>query len=128
MEYLAQTDLVDFRRDIIKTTLIVYTDKDKGVRERALARLPELDSRKSLLGRWYENIEYRNKEKESYRQLGIELEKFHELSKTLLEQASSGEKWDEIYRTISLFSETSITIMELIQGFEIKELLDYFKI
>ena len=128
LEYLAQLDLVDFHRDILKSTMMIYTTQDKEIRERVLARLPEIEREKGLVGEWYASIEYRYKGKKSYKQLGVELKQYHDLAKSLLEDVLLGENWGQLSRTIALFSKKSIAIMDLIHSIEIKELKSHFKI
>ena len=36
LEYLGQIDHIDLRRDVIRETLIIYTQKDETIRQRAL--------------------------------------------------------------------------------------------
>ena len=127
-EYLVQLDLIDFRRDVLKAAMMIYTNPDKEFRERVLARLPELGSEKSLVGEWYEKIEYRNKEKESYKRLGIELKQYHNLAENLLGKALSGEDRGKLFQIIALFSQKTITILDLIHNIELEELRTYFKI
>lgn len=126
LEYLAQMDLLDFRRDVIKSALMIYANQDKGIRERALARLPELESKKSLVGEWHKRIGNRNQGSELYRQLSTELKQYHELADTLLRKAISGENREQLQKAIDLFSQKSIIIMDLIHRFEIEGLKEYF--
>lgn len=126
LEYLAQLDLLDFRRDVLKSALMIYDNQDKGIRERALARLPELESEKSLVGEWHKRIGNRNQGSELYRRLSTELKQYHELANTLLREALVGESREQLQKNIDLFSQKSITIMDIIHRFEIERLKEYF--
>ncbi len=126
LEYLAQFDLVDFRRDVIRASLMICAHPEKEIRERILARLPELDSQKCLFGKWLENIRYLNLGDEDYDQLWMEHEEFHNIANSLLNKAWAGESLDEIKNIMVEFSNKSKKMMSLIQDLEIQKLERYF--
>lgn len=126
LEYLAQFDHIDFRRDVIRASLMIYRNQEKELRERALARLPELNHEKCRFGVWHKNIESLNKGNKSYLQLGIEHKEFHDIANLLLEKSLAHANWTEIEKIIVNFSNKSKIMMNLIQDLEIKKLKDYF--
>ena len=63
LEYLAQIDHIDFRRDIIREALTIHTNPDPNARKRALKRLPDLDPDSCLMGKWFNNINWQWHEK-----------------------------------------------------------------
>lgn len=126
LEYLAQFDHIDFRRDVIRASLMIYKHKEEELRERALARLPELHHEKCRFWVWYKNIEPLNKGNHAYQQLAIEHQEFHTIANLLLEKSLAHENWTVIERIIVEFSNKSKRMMSLIQDLEIEKLKNYF--
>jgi len=126
LEYLAQFDHIDFRRDVIRASLMIYTHADPEIRKRALARLPELGHRECLFGKWYEKVGALNEGNPGYVQIGLEHKKFHDSANALLDKAQTGESWPEIQKMIVEFSNQSKIIMDLIQNLEIQQLKSHF--
>ncbi len=126
LEYLAQFDHIDFRRDVIRASLMIYTHQDEEIRERAINRLPESGFRKCLFGEWLEKIKYLNRENETYLQIDVVHKQFHDIANLLLDKALARENWDEISKIIVEFSNKSKQLLDLLQDLEIEKLKDYF--
>lgn len=126
LEYLAQYDHIDFRRDVIRAALMISTHQDKDLRERSLMRLPELEPKKCLFGQWLENTRPLNLENKTYQLISDEHIEFHHLARTLLDMALEGENKDKITKAIVAFSDKSKQMMDLIQDLEIERLKESF--
>jgi len=126
LEYLAQFDHIDFRRDVIRASLMIFKNRDKGIQERALARLPDLDHSTCGFGNWYDQIEPLNRGDESFKQLGTEHKEFHEIARSLIEIAKAGDNFEDLEKNIFRFSNKSKIILDLIQEMEIRKLQEYF--
>ena len=126
LEYLAQIDHIDFRRDIIREAMIIYTQRDEKTQEKAINRLPALEENKCLLGEWYiEAIRNEYASPELVRLQKIHGE-FHQTAKDILELAKRGNDWQKIEAFIDLLSTQSTEIMQILQKTATKKLLEHY--
>lgn len=126
IEYLAQIDLIDFRRDFIREALIIYTNPDDDVKKRARARLPLIRETSELLDEWYFGVG-----KENLNLPDIErLRKIHqqslEIVKRLLLTAESGDTWENMDKLITELTEQSSETMRTLQKLATEKLIAHY--
>lgn len=117
LEYLAQIDHIDFRRDVIREALIIYNSQDEAVRQRALERLPLMEHTQCLLSEWYYGVGQQWGRDPDYLALGRTHHEFHETAKTLLQAAQAGERWPLIDQLIAELTRQSGDISIGLQKF-----------
>jgi EAL domain-containing protein (putative c-di-GMP-specific phosphodiesterase class I) len=127
LEYLAQIDHIDFRRDAIREALIIFSNRDEDIRERALARLPLLEHTDCLLGEWYYGIGQEWSSSPGFEELGKVHYQFHQTAKTLLDAAQNNEKWESISQLIEELEHQSREITLHLHKFAITGLLEHYK-
>lgn len=118
LEYLAQIDHIDFRRDIIREALIIYHNPDSSARQRAFNRLPAMEHNSCLMNKWFNNInnwQWHQDQKEDLDELVVLHREFHENAKRLLDAASTNKSQSQIDQMISDLTENSIRLMENLQ-------------
>jgi len=99
--YLAQFDIVDFSRDTIREALIIYSNQDEQIRQRAKARLPELKYSETELAKWYSEIEkYEFDLPENFSAIGLEYNQFHKTSFELIQLAEQNISWNTLEQKI----------------------------
>lgn len=114
LDYLAQFDHIDLRRDLIGEVLVLHTRHDEETRQRSLARLPNIDAHSCLFGKWYYGAgRLRLTNAENYKALGVAHEDFHESCHRLLEAANQGQPLQVLIAIISELSEQSREVMSL---------------
>jgi EAL domain-containing protein (putative c-di-GMP-specific phosphodiesterase class I) len=118
IEYLTQIDLIDLRRDVIRAALTINKYKQEDVRQRALARLPELDYQKSDLGIWLTGVGREWAHKPAFEQLLDEHRLMHETAERLIQAALQNEPREKILQLIDLFSEQSGRIAQFLHEIE----------
>lgn len=126
LDYLAQFDLIDFRRDIVREALIIRSSQDSSIRARALARLPRLGYTDCLLGRWYYGPGRSWTADPLYQQLGGEHEAFHRTAEQLLQAAQDNEPVSRIDGLISRLTKESVQITSLLVDLAQRGLTRYF--
>lgn len=126
LEYLAQIDHVDFRRDVIREALIIYNNPDADVRQRALARLPLLDPEASLLGEWYYGVGQQWRDTAEYKALGRIHLHFHQTAQTLLRAAQDGADRDQVEQLLNQLADLSAEILAHLQRFALQGLKQHF--
>ncbi len=122
LEYLAQIDLIDFRRDVIRASLLIGSQSDTDIRDRALKRLPELKHQDCLFGKWYEKMGYQKSDDQVFIRLGHEHQFFHDLANDLLFKAKSGKQAEEINQAIYVFAKQFEIVMDLLQKVELENM------
>lgn len=127
LEYLAQIDHIDFRRDIIREAMSIYTQQNETSRQKALNRLPALDANECLLGAWYINIIKDTCSSAEFSQLQKTHREFHETAKEILTLAKAGTDWSALKKSIDRFSGQSSEIMQLLQKQAVTKLLEYYQ-
>ena len=86
--YLAQIDLIDLRRDVLREALIIHSTRDEQIRQQARVRLPELEYSKTQFAKWYFGIkEYDFDVPEDFATIGQEYDQFHKTSVDLIQLA-----------------------------------------
>lgn len=126
LEYLAQIDHVDFRRDVIREALIIYGSHDEEVRKRAIARLPYLQPEASLMGEWYYGAGQQWLGTSEYRALeNIHLE-FHQTAQTLLRAAQAHAEWNQVELLIDQLAEQSQEILGYLQRFALRGIKHHY--
>jgi EAL domain-containing protein (putative c-di-GMP-specific phosphodiesterase class I) len=115
LDYLAQIDHIDFRRDIIREALTIYHNKDAGVRQRAFNRLPFLDHTSCLMGDWFNNVSWQWHQKADLEEVRSLHQEFHGIAKQLLDAASANKSKTQIDQLISELTENSIELMNGLQ-------------
>lgn len=126
LEYLALIDHIDFRRDIIRASLMIYNNRDQEIRERALARLPEVNEEKCLFGEWYKKVSPHYKNDPNFDKLGERHHKFHKIANKLLDKAHEDVEYKELDQLINDFSKQSKIALEILHDLENERLKDYF--
>ena len=127
MEYLTQIDLIDFRRDVIRAALTINKYKQEEIRQRVLARLPELDERKSDLGVWFTSVGQEWKEKPGFGELQAKHQQMHETANRLIQASLQDEPWEKILQLINLLSEQSRQIAQFLHEIELNGLTNHYK-
>ena len=126
LEYLAQFDLIDFRRDIIRAALTIFTSEDPGIQNRALNRLPALSVNDCLISRWIEIVQAQNDMNSAFHELLTAHNDFHRLADEIIRVAKNHSNRMKLEKLIIEFSEKSEIIINLVQKMEIERLKDYF--
>ena len=127
LDYLAQFDHIDVRRDLVREVLILHHNSDESLRQRALNRIPNLDPKDCLFGHWYYGagrLHARNVE--DYSKLGKHHEAFHAICQKLLQAALADKPLNEIKAIIEEMSEESRQVLSLAQKISTQGLLDHF--
>lgn len=126
--YLAQIDHIDFRRDVIREAMTIYTHKDdNSIRQKALARLPMLEAEDCFLCKWYSN-EWVEHDTMEVKQLLSNHEKVHETAKELLNRASEDScTWNDLAQLINRTAEYTRELIQMLQLFAEEEILRHYK-
>lgn len=112
--HLAQQDHMDWRRDLIREALIMFSVQEEYLKQQAYERLPNLDRRKCLLGKWYAGMGKEYQAMETIYQIGIEHEHVHETAKLLVHAARSGTSKTQIVELIwSLVSQGDLLMRRM---------------
>ncbi len=127
LEYLAQIDHIDFRRDVIREALMIYTIADEAIRQRAMARLPQLEHTQCLLGKWYFGVGQEYRGTPGFERLGEVHQQFHEIARELLQVAEKGNPWDDLERLITQLTDQSSEMMLTLQSLAKGRLLAQYK-
>jgi EAL domain-containing protein (putative c-di-GMP-specific phosphodiesterase class I) len=127
LEYLAQIDHIDFRRDIIREALTIHTNPDPNARKRALKRLPDLDPDSCLMGKWFNNINWQWHEKADLEELNKLHQIFHDKSRLLMSAASKNQTRTEINKLIDELTEISLQLMDNLQNISIIGIQNHYE-
>jgi len=127
VEYLTQIDLIDFRRDVIRAALTISKYKKEEIRQRALARLPELDFRKSDLGVWFSSVGQEWKGKPGFERLQEEHQRMHKTAIRLIQATLLDASQDTVFQLIDLLSEQSSQIAQFLHETELNGLKNHYK-
>ncbi len=114
--YLAQMDMIDYARDILRESLILHSDPDEQARQRARARLPELGHLDTQFGKWYfGDKNYVFDRPENFEAFGREYEKFQHASVELIQLAEYlNSPAGALAEKIAQFSEHSKTLTTML--------------
>lgn len=126
LEYLAQFDHIDFRRDVMRTVLTLLAYEDKEIRQNALARLHKLDLKNCWLSKLRYGRGQRWYDRERFKQFKEIHKNFHEVAKRLIQAAINCEPWDQITQLIEEFSILSEEIMDYLQFIEKLGLIEHY--
>ena len=127
LEYLAQIDLVDFRRDVIRAALTIHKYAQGGIRQHAFAMLPELDYRKNRLGRWISGIGKKWEGTPGFERLLQAHRKMHETAQDLIQAALHDEHSEIIFQFIGTLSNLSNQIAGFLEELELNGLVKHYK-
>jgi|GEM_PF-1996589 len=127
LEYLAQIDHIDFRRDIIREALTIHTNPDPNARKRASKRLPDLDPESCLMGKWFNNINWQWHEKADLEELNKLHLIFHEKSRLLISAASKNQTRSEINKLINELTDISLQLMDNLQRISIIGIQNHYE-
>lgn len=127
VDYLAQIDLLDFRRDVIRAALAIQKYQSEETRQRALSRLPILDFQKSTLGKWYSRFGQEWETDENFGQLRSAHREFHEMADYLIQAALKDEPLEEIMRLIESFSVQSSLVAQSLHEIELQGLIKHYR-
>jgi EAL domain-containing protein (putative c-di-GMP-specific phosphodiesterase class I) len=128
LEYLAQIDHIDVRRDVIREALIVHTHADPQIRARAKARLPFLDESACILGKWMRVIEQAHGASPEFTRLQESHKSFHAAADALLEAVSSNRDWDAVEAMIGDLTQISGEIMSRLQSLSTNKLIQNYQV
>jgi EAL domain-containing protein (putative c-di-GMP-specific phosphodiesterase class I) len=128
LEYLSQINHIDFRRDVIREALIIYTTLDEAVRRRALDRLPLLEPGECQLGEWYIDIGQEWSAEPGFAELGKAHTEFHAAAKALVRAAQEHAAPARISKLISVMENLSIEIMTYLQRFAMAGLRQHYRL
>lgn len=126
-EYLAQIDHLDFRRDVLREALIIYTHSDIATTKQALTRLPLLEVTDSLLGKWYFGIGQESRHISGFERLGKLNQEFHDNARKLLRAAENHDSWDYMELLITEMTKQSSEIMLLLLMIGNHRILEHYK-
>lgn len=114
--YLAQMDIVDYARDVLRESLILRSSKDGRVRSRARARMPDLGFLETAFAKWYFGTkDYAFERPPDFADFGRDYERFQQASLELIELAEqSGTSWDALTEKIGEFCERSATLSAIL--------------
>ena len=127
VEYLTQIDLIDFRRDVIRAALTISKYKNEEIRQRALARLPELDDRKSDLEVWFSGVGLEWKSNPGFKRLQKEHQRMYETANRLIQAALQDNSQEIIFQLIDVLSEQSSQIVQFLHEIELNGLKNHYK-
>jgi EAL domain-containing protein (putative c-di-GMP-specific phosphodiesterase class I) len=127
IEYLAQVDLIDFRRDVIRAALTIHKYKQEEMRQRALARLPELAYQKSALGKWFSSFGGQWESAVGFEQLREEHQRMHACAESLIQAALQDEPLETIMRLIETLSGQSERIARFLHEIELQGLVKHYQ-
>lgn len=128
LEYLAQIDHIDFRRDVIREALIIYNTRDPEAQHRALARLPELEAERCLLGQWYHGIGQQWQAVPEFTELGALHRRFHAVAEAIVAAARNGENNPRFEQRIDELNRLSGAILLLVQKFAQRGLKQHYNL
>lgn len=113
--YLAQIDIIDFKRDVLRESLIIYSSQDEQIRERARARLPKLEYSETNFAKWYFGIkDYEFDEPEKFDMIGQAYNEFHKTSVELLQLAEQNISWNVLEQKIIKLGEYSAKLTTIL--------------
>jgi EAL domain-containing protein (putative c-di-GMP-specific phosphodiesterase class I) len=127
IEYLAQVDLIDFRRDVIRAALTIHKYKGEEVRQRVLVRLPELAYQKSALGKWFSGLGGEWESAAGFEQLRAEHQSMHACAESLIQAALHDEPLETIMHLIETLSEQSERIARFLHEIELQGLVNHYQ-
>ena len=127
LEYLAQIDHIDLRRDVIREALIIYTQHDEEIQQRAIERLPHLEHENCLLGEWYIEVVQDYHSSPDFIRLEKIHAQFHETAQEILRLAKKGNGWESIERLIDQLTIQSSEIMNILQRLATNKLLEHYE-
>ena len=128
LEYLAQIDHIDFRRDVIRGALTLYTTSDADIRQRALERLPLLGVDECLLAEWYNGIGQEWNTQPGFAELGQVHAEFHATAIALIQAAQDQASLERIDALIDNLDKLSTEIMRHVQKFAIAGLRQHYRL
>jgi hypothetical protein len=113
--YLSKLDIIDFRRDVLRETLIIYSDQDEQNNQRARARLPELRYSETQFAKLYSEIKKYNSDMPEYFDvIEQEYNQFHKTSVELLQLAEQTKSWEFLEQKITEFNKHSANLMKVL--------------
>jgi EAL domain-containing protein (putative c-di-GMP-specific phosphodiesterase class I) len=128
IEYLAQMDLIDFRRDVIRAALTIMKYKQDEIRQRALVRLPELDHRSCVLGEWFSGVGREWESQPGFEELSKEHRRMHEIAERLIQAALKDEPRETIMPLIEALFAQANQIAHFLRGIELQGLVNHYKL
>ena len=113
--YLAQLDIIDFKRDVLREALIIYSNQDEQIRQRARERLPELRYLETEFAKWYFKVkEYEFNMPENFAAIGEEYKQFHKTAVELLQLAEQNISWNTLDQKIKKLNEHSANLTKIL--------------
>ena len=127
VDYLAQIDLLDFRRDVIRAALAIRKYESVEACQRALSRLPVLDFQNSTLGEWYSSFGREWETSAGFGQLRNAHREIHETASRLIEAALNDEPLEHVVQLIKSFSEQSSVVAQALHEIELQGLIKHYQ-
>lgn len=126
LEYLAQIDHIDYRRDIIREALTIFNNKNTKIRKHAYNRIPNLSSSACLLSDWINHVSWQWYDKADITELKKLHEDFHEAAHNLLDISSADTTEAQINQSITTLVEISINLMDKLQRISTNSIIHSF--
>jgi EAL domain-containing protein (putative c-di-GMP-specific phosphodiesterase class I) len=112
--HLAKQDHVSWQRDFVTGILNVVSIRDEQLKQKAYEKIPALDPKECLLGKWYYGVGQEFSEYPQFEQLGIEHEQLHQTANHLLHEIGGGASRTQIMKTVSSLHKHSDQVMRLL--------------
>jgi EAL domain-containing protein (putative c-di-GMP-specific phosphodiesterase class I) len=114
---LAQVDIVDFTRGVLREVMIEHTSGDQQVRQRAHARLTELRCLETHFTNWYTHVESKCRAcmPDKFTAIGREFEELHRSSVDLIHSVEGdGQTWKSLEAKIDSFTQQSAHLSQML--------------
>lgn len=115
MTYQTQLDLIDVTRDVIREAMIIFSNQDQQIKQRAKARLPDLEIPKTSFSKWYFEIKgYPFHTPEDFAQIGHSYNQFYATAIDLISLSEQNPFWEDLERKINIFKEHSENLTNML--------------
>ena len=112
--HLAQQDHIDWRRDYVREILNIVSTQDEKLKREACERVPNLNPKECLLGKWCYGAGQEFRGKAPFDQLEIEHEQLHQLADHLVRAVRAGASREQIVESILSINKHSGQLIELL--------------
>lgn len=114
---LAQVDIADFTRGVLREVMIEHSSGDEQVRQRAHVRLSELRCLETHFANWYAHVESKCRAcmPDKFTAIGREFEELHRSSVDLIHSVEGGgQTWKALEAKIDSFTQQSAHLTQML--------------